>query len=278
MRPAPETRSSVYVEPTDWRPPSLLHFAAFDSQAILGGVAAIFAFAGLVCSVVAVSALLDQILPPSQSAIASAAPPPRRVITARFVQRGRVFRPNEMPNRMVPRLSTAPPQGVTVSKAPQQHPDRPDAGPPPPNATEDILRRLGDRAQVFAEIAEERDREGDPDGLEEGTERIAQAGDRYMGRLYLLFKRGWTVPETISDDQLQGLSTSVTIDLSEDLHITGFRVALAGSGNALFDQSVLNRIAEVQASNTTLPEPPPEVAAQFVGQTFTLRFLGRNAR
>jgi len=266
----------VYVEPTDWRPPSLLHFGAFDSQALLGGFGALLAFAGVVAFSVALDVLLGGAVFSGDDGAASA-PPPRQVITARFVQRGRVFRPNEMPNRQVPRLSTAPPQGVSVSKAPRAHRERPDAGPPPPNATEDLLQRLGDRAQVFAEIAEERDREGDPDGLEEGTERIAQAGDLYAGQLYRLFRRGWTVPETISDEQKQSLRTSVTIDISEDLRVTGFAVART-SGNALFDQSVLNRLQEVKDSNTTLPEPPPEVAAQYVGQTITLRFLGRNAR
>ena len=251
----------MYVDPTDWRPPSLLHFSVFDSQAILGGFGAVLAFIGLALGAFAVSALLDSVLPPSTSAIASAAPPPRRVISARFVQRGRVLPPNRLPNREVPRLSTAPPQGVAVSATPQEHRERPDAGPPPPNATEDLLRRLGDRAQVFAEIAEEREREGDPDGLEEGTERIAQAGDLYAGRLYALFRRGWTVPETITDEQKQSLRTSVTIDISEDLRVTGFQVVGGGSGNALFDQSVLNRLTEVRDSNTTLPEPPPEVAA-----------------
>ncbi|NOY90549.1 MAG: TonB C-terminal domain-containing protein [Deltaproteobacteria bacterium] len=267
----------MYVDPTDWRPPSLLHFAAFDTQALLGGFGALFAFAGVVAFAVALDVLLGGAVFSGDDGAAASAPPPRQVITARFVQRGRVFRPNEMPNRQVPRLSTAPPSGVNVSKAPRVHRERPDAGPPPPNATDDLLRRLGDRAQIFAEIAEERDREGDPDGLEEGTERIARAGDLYAGQLYRLFRRGWTVPATISEEQKQSLRTSVTIDLSEDLHITGFEL-VHSSGNALFDQSVLNRIQEVKDSNTTLPEPPPEVAARFVGQTFTLRFRGRDAR
>lgn len=267
----------MYVDPTDWRPPSLLKFGAFDSQAIMGGLGAVLAFIGLACGAFAVSALLDRILPASASAIEAATPPARQIISARFVQRGRELPPNQLPNRQVPRLSTARPRGVAVSRTPEHH-EQPDAGPPPPNATEDLLRRLGDRAQVFAEIAEEREREGNPDGLEEGTERIAQAGDLYAGQLYMLFRRGWTVPETITDEQKQSLSTSVTIDISEDLRVTGFRVVAGGSGNALFDQSVLTRLGEVKDSNMTLPEPPPEVAAQYVGQTITLRFLGRNAR
>lgn len=267
----------MYVDPTDWRPPSLLKFGAFDSQALLGGFGAIFAFAGAIAFAIALEILLGGVVFGSDAEHANEAPPPRQVITARFVQRGRILPPNEMPNRQVPRLSTAPPQGVTVSRTPTEHENRPDAGPPPPNATNDLLRRLGDRAQVFAEIAEQRDREGDPNGLEEGTERIAQAGDLYAGQLYMLFRRGWTVPETISDEQRQELRTAVTIDISEDLHVTDFRVATS-SGNPLFDQSVLNRLTEVRDSNTTLPEPPTEVAAQYVGQTITLRFLGRNAR
>lgn len=267
----------MYVDPTDWRPPSLLQFGAFDSLALLGGFGALFAFAGAVAFATALYVLVAGVAFGGEANHAGEPPPPRQVITARFVQRGRILPPNQLPNRQVPRLSTAPPQGVTVSQTPRAHEDRPDAGPPPPNATDDLLRRLGDRAQVFAEIAEARDREGDPNGLAEGTERIAQAGDLYAGQLYMLFRRGWTVPETISDEQRQELRTTVTIDISQDLHLTGFRV-VDSSGNPLFDQSVRSRLTEVKDSNTTLPEPPSEVAAQYLGQTITLRFLGRNAR
>lgn len=262
---------AMYVEPRDWIPSSLLRWDVLTLYVwiVFGG--AFFASLGAMI----VLHVTDFRLAPDDPEVVEVADA-REVISARFVQKGRVLDPNELPNRRVPQLSTAVPDDLVVSKAPRERRPRPDAGPPPPNATADLLQRLGDRAQVFAEIAEQRELEGDPDGIEEGTETIARAGDLYAGRLYSLFRRGWTVPTTIDDEEKRGLRTSVTIDIGQDMRVTGFRV-VGPSGNPLFDQSVADRIQQVQESNTNLPDPPEEIAADYVGRTITLRFLGRHA-
>ncbi len=198
------------------------------------------------------------------------------VMAARFVQLGEILDPNKLPNRKVPRLTTAPPDQIAVSQNPQDH-EVPDAGPPPDNATEDLLQRLGDRAQMFAEIAEEQVREGSPDGIEDGTETEAQAGDLYRGQIYRIFKSGWTVPTTLSDDEKKSLSVDVTVDVGDDLKVKSFRLR-GTSGNSLFDQSVLNQVQSVQQAGTALPEPPTDaVRATFIDSPFSLRFRGSQA-
>ena len=137
------------------------------------------------------------------------------------------------------------------------------------------MQRLMDRADLFAEIAERQEMEGDPDGIEDGT--TTQVGDRYAGELYAFFRRGWSVPTTISEEDQQGLRVEVSIDVSEDLQIVGFRLR-GESGNPDFDQSVNAQIERLRAANATIPEPPLAVRPQYVDQWFTLRFRGRDAR
>lgn len=200
----------------------------------------------------------------------------RHIVAAKFVKLGRQFDPRQLPNREVPRLSTAPPDGVAVSK--NENPvvrDRPDAAVPPPNATLDALLRIGDRAQQFAEIAPERPVEGDPNGIEEGTEnRASQAGDLYAGQLYRFFHRGWSVPTTIPEAEAARLVVDIDVEITNDLHLGEVRVRRS-SGSELFDQSALDRINALKASNATVPEPPAEIASQYVGQTMGVQFNGR---
>ena len=119
------------------------------------------------------------------------------------------------------------------SQAPK--PKKPDAGPQPERPVEDDLLRLGDRAQTFAEIAEEQEREGDPDGVEWGTETDAQLGDIYRGKLVAFFKRGWTIPTTLGDTS--SLIAVAEVELTRASKVGPSRI-LKPSGDPLFDQSV----------------------------------------
>jgi len=193
------------------------------------------------------------------------------VVEARFVRKGVKKDPDKLPDRVVPRKSTAPDDSTVVSKNMNpEKPNKPDAGPPPEKAEEDLVRRLGDRAQAFSEISD-RELEGDPDGIEDGTETEAQAGDIYRGKLVEFFRRGWTIPTTLGDTSK--LTVTTTFLITNALKVGPSQI-VKPSGEAMFDQSVEDRFEQLRTLGTTLPEPPPEIADQFVGQEITVRFRG----
>jgi len=208
-------------------------------------------------------------------------PPPviENVVQARFVQLGEVLDPNQLPNRLVPILRTDPVD-------PQHAPSLEDNPPPPAerpleprqrDSVDDAMRRLSEDAQIFAEREEERVREGDPEGVEGGTERQGTEGDLYRGRLWAFFRRGWSVPTTIPDEVVEELTAVVVIDVGADTRIEGFRVARS-SGNADFDESVEAQMTRIQQAEGNIPPPPEEVADQYLGRQVTLNFRGRDAR
>lgn len=197
------------------------------------------------------------------------------VVEARFVRKGVKKDPDKLPDRVVPRKSTAPDPSTVVSKNMNpEPPNKPDAGPPPEHATEDLLTRFGDRVQAFAEVSD-LELEGDPDGIVGGTETEAQPGDIYRGKLVEFFKRGWTIPTTLGDTSK--LTVTATFLITNALKV-GPSTIVKPSGEALFDQSVEDRFEQLRSLGTTLPEPPPEVADQFVGREITVRFHGERTR
>ncbi|MBX3246733.1 MAG: TonB C-terminal domain-containing protein [Myxococcales bacterium] len=266
----------MHVEPKDWTPPSALHAAWLTGAAIVGGLGFSGIFALVIGGIAIGYAFFGDVL--ASVATEDDAPPvveEREIIAARFVKLGRDFQ-QELPNRRVPVQDTAPPDTTAISQNPRERREMPDAGPRPPNPMDDPMTRLLNRADLFAEIAEQREQEGSPDGIEEGTETTASAGDVYAGQLYVFFRRGWTVPETIARDQLRDLNVDVTITVGEDLQIQSFRTR-GESANADFDQSVIAQIERLRAQGVTIPEPPLLVRPDYVGTPFTLRFRGRHA-
>ena len=196
------------------------------------------------------------------------------VIPAQFVQLGRDFE-DQLPNRNVPQQSMAPDERTAISENPEDHEPPPDMGVRPPDTIDDPLQRLVDRAELFSEHAEQQEQEGDPDGIEGGTTN--QAGDRYAGLLYTFFRRGWSVPTTINEEEQRGLSVEVSIDVADSLELVEFRLR-GTSGNPDFDQSIVAQLERLRAANATIPEPPHAVRPQYVDHPFTLRFRGRDAR
>ena len=270
----------MYLDPADLRPRSLLDRQAIDARSLATGTlvagfihivlpASVAAILG-VATVIGVSLTSDD--PPELAPIDN-------VVQARFVQLGEVLDPHELPNREVPILRTDTPD--------PQHAPSLDENPPPPmerppeprqrNSVDDALRRLSEDAQVFAEREEARVREGDPEGIEGGTERTGTEGDLYRGRLNAFFRRGWSVPTTIPDEVVQELVAVVVVDIADDTRITGFRIART-SGNADFDQSVDAQLTRISQAESNIPPPPEEVAAQYLGRQVTLNFRGRDAR
>jgi hypothetical protein len=254
----------------DTRPPSMLEQPAFSREMMLGGVlVAIGAHIGLPLLVFAITTFLA-------STVAGKRPETfveEHVVEAHFVRKGIKKDPNKLPDRIVPRKSTAPDQSTVVSKNMNPTPPEKPKEKPPENATEDLLQRLGDRSQDFAEI-QEQEREGDPNGTDDGTETEAKAGDIYIGQLVSFIRRGWTIPSTIGDTSK--LKVKATLEITRDCKV-GATSVVGSSGEPLFDQSIEDRFQELRSLGTTLPEPPPEVAQQFLGQTIGVVFRGDQA-
>jgi hypothetical protein len=251
----------------DTRPPSMLEQPAVSRDMLVGGLlVAVGAHIGLPLLIFAITTLLA-------STVAGRRPQTfteEHVVEARFVRKGIKKDPKKLPDRIVPKKSTAPDDAIVVSKNPEPPPDKPKDEKKPDNPTEDLVKRFGDPNQDFAEILE-RELEGDPNGIEDGTETEAKAGDIYLGQLVSFFKRGWTIPSTLGDTSK--LTVRADLEITADCKVGETKI-VTPSGEPLFDQSVEDRFQELRSLGTTLPEPPPEIADQFLGRTIGLRFKG----
>jgi outer membrane biosynthesis protein TonB len=252
----------------DTRPPSMLDQPAVSRDQLVGGVLVVLgAHIGLPLAIFAITSLLA-------STVAGRRPQSfveEHVVEARFVRKGIKKDPKKLPDRIVPKKSTAPDDAIVVSKNPEPPPDKPKDEKKPDNPSEDLVKRFGDPNQDFAEILE-RELEGDPNGIEEGTETEAKAGDIYLGQLVSFFKRGWTIPSTLGDTSK--LTVRADVEITADCKVGETRI-VTSSGEPLFDQSVEDRFQELRSLGTTLPEPPPEIADQFLGKTIGVRFKGQ---
>jgi hypothetical protein len=256
------------LNPRDLRPASMLDGTPLSGSMLAGGaVFVVLAHLGapllffLIISGLAASGIADT-TPDTYIE--------EQVVEATFVRLGEKRDPDKLPDRKVPVKHTAPDDSTVVSKDNDPPPpDKPDAGVRPPRPEENPLTTLGDRAQIFAEIQAQRELEGDPEGVPEGTDTEAKAGNLYAGQLSAFFKRGWSVPTTLGDTSK--LVTRVTIEITRDLKVGDFEI-VKSSGEPLYDQSVEDRLNELKTLQTTVPEPPPEVAAQYLGQKNDFNF------
>ena len=262
------------VREGDWAPDSLLKTRAIRSGAeVAGGIGGLTIPVGLLGIWILINAAAGALMAASVEDDRPAIE--ENVVAARFVRAGREFL-EQLPNRKVPVKSTAPVDRVRVSKNPHDA-IPPDAGPRPIDPMDDPLTRLLERADLFAEIAEQQEQEGHPDGIEEGTETEAQAGDIYRGQLFSFFRRGWSVPTTINDETRRQLTVEVSLTVDENLHIVTHRLR-GTSGNLDFDQSVVSHLDRLREQEIEIPDPPVLERGIWLNRPFTLRFHGRDAR
>lgn len=272
--------AGMFLDAADFRPPTMLDRPAVDRAQWLAGTLATgivhLAVPLVVTTVIAIMRVTGLGAPPEPEA-----PPPEvdNVVAARFVVLGEVLDPRMLPDRIVPILRTDTPE-------PRDAPSlREDPEPPPERerherdrrSVDDLVRRLSEDAQIFAEAEEARIREGSPEGIEEGTERTGTEGDIYRGRLYTFFRRGWTVPTTLSEEEVEGLQCVAMVEIGSDTRILGWRLSRR-SGNAEFDASVEAQLTRITASEPNIPSPPDDVADQYLGREIAIRFSGRDAR
>lgn len=260
----------MHVDAGDYRPPTLLRTSGTSPRMLIGGALFTVGAHLIVPGGVALVLSLLSVVGVGEERVAPLVEE-RHVVAARFVRKGELPDPNKMPNRRVPRKSTAPDQATAISKNENPEPPKPqDAGVRPPDPEEDLLTTLGDRAQAFAELAPERPVEGDPNGEEDGDTE-AREGDVYLGQLTAFFRRGWMVPTTLGEDELRGRVAKVEVEITRDMHVGAFEIS-DGSGLPLLDQSVLDRLTQLRELGTTLPEPPISVEAAYRGQRLVINF------
>lgn len=199
----------------------------------------------------------------------------QEVMAAEFVKLGKPFDPTKLPQRKVPPVAKRKPDGVVVSKDAQEKPKpEEDKKDKPKESTASLLDNLVDRTKDFAEDVKVEE-EGDPEGIAGGTANEAKLGNIYAGKLSVFFRRGWSVPNVVQNRD--GLTATAAVKVSSDGHVETVAIENS-SGDPLFDQSVVDRITELIQANETIPEPPPEIADQYYGQTLTTRFRGSDAQ
>ena len=218
--------------------------------------------------------------------------PPPDVIAAEFVKLGKPFDPTKLPQRKVPPVAkrrpeadapaitkdpTAPPPDSVAISQDAQEKEKEDKKEEKKERVKDsqnsLLDNLVDRTKDFAEdvVTEE---EGDKDGIASGTATEARLGDIYLGKLKVFFQRGWSVPNVVQNTDK--LTTIVAVKVSSDGHVVGVEVQ-SSSGDPLFDQSTIDAVTALIQAGTQIPEPPPEIAQNYYGQTLPVRFRGSEA-
>ncbi|MFW6051230.1 MAG: hypothetical protein ACODAU_08650 [Myxococcota bacterium] len=263
----------MYVDTEDLRPPTALRSPRPDRAQLTGGALTALVTPGALILAAAIAGAAGAAL---GGAVDRPASEEMEVIEAEFVRLGKPLDPHQLPDREVPPKATAPDDKVVVSEDPQEPKEAPpDAGVEPPAHAEvdDVLRNLSARAHKFAEIAEERELEGSPDGIPEGTAEKATAGSM----LGVFFRKGWDVPNTIGDSELRSLVAHARVRFGDDLTVEEFELERK-SDNPEFDRSVLDQLRRLQRDGATVPDAPDDPADRYRGATVVARFRGKDAR
>jgi hypothetical protein len=198
------------------------------------------------------------------------------ITEAELVRLGKPFDPRKLPSRKVPPIAKRKPDGVVVSRDPREPPpEKPEEKKErPKEAKAAALDNLIDRTKEFAEDVEY-EQEGDPNGLREGTATTAKEGDIYAGQLSLFFRRNWSLPNTVQNPEK--LLAVAQIQTGSDGRVKSVEIS-SPSGDPYFDQSIVDAVDSLIQAGATIPEPPPAVAATYLGKTLQLRFSGKDAR
>lgn len=259
----------MYIDQDDYRPRTTFDRPGADPKVIVGGFLALL---GSHLALPLTFALIFALLAHSRESQPEEVAAVRKldVIETKFVKLGKPMDPRAMPNRKVKTKATKrreiPPDAPkNPFKRPEQEPT-PDEELEdiPEDAEEDILASLGNSAAELAERTRiDYAQEGDPDGIEDGT-ATREEGDLFLTQLVRFFRRGFSNPPTV--EQGSRLRVQVQVQVATDRTVEGFSL-VSSSGHADFDQAVRLRLE--QAIGTRIPEPPEEVAAEYLGRPIT---------
>ena len=206
------------------------------------------------------------------------------VVGATLLKLGKPIDPKKLPDRFIPRQSTAPRHEIAASRDEPLHKnDRPDAGPPPPpDAKESDIQKLIAKSDPFAEDGgKDRPAEGFANGSDAGTEMDpskVHAGDMYAAQLTGFLKERWQIPTVISQGEVNHLCVKYTIAVDPRMRVWFVQQApTKPSGNDLFDDSARSMLQKLVDDHTGLPQSPPEVETSYRGQRISLS-LGDGCR
>ena len=73
------------------------------------------------------------------------------VIGANLLKLGKPLDPKQLPDRLVPKARTAPPQKIVASREDPHKSEKSDAGPPPPDTKDSAIQQLIAKSDPFAE-------------------------------------------------------------------------------------------------------------------------------
>lgn len=195
---------------------------------------------------------------------------PFKFMETRLVKLG-VDRKNRLPNKEIPantKVQQAPSKAPLPTSERVKRPE--DLAEDAKSTATDDLSQLGNRAEDLANDARARDREGDPDGVEEGT-ATRDEGNIFLGKLQRYFQRDWDPPDSIADAELKQLIATVSIEIADGGRMGGYKWRKK-SGNEAFDASVKRRLDD--AVGQMLPDPPEELW----GTAVNINFRGKDAR
>lgn len=252
-------------------PKSLFQPEPANPMAALGGVVtlgAVSASTGLLGAVMMGMSIFGFQCEPDAALLATAqdekAPEESfEYVETRFVKLGTTYRKRALPTKLKVGGAPAPGGGAREPGLRRQVADAGVEG----EGTSNILDALAGRAGDVAGEGKAKRGVGSPDGISSGT-ATEEDGDIYRGKLYVFFRRGFTLPPSLSRDEAKGLRATVRVTISENGRVESY--TLGSSGNREFDQAV--RLRMEQALGSKLPEPPPEVRSDFFGRTLPVGF------
>lgn len=196
--------------------------------------------------------------------------PEEDVIAAEIIALGEELPDDQLPNRVVPQLATAPSNEEVVSA--KRDVVKRDRKERQAHAEVDPLEHLAKRSEIFGEQADPMPIEGSADGEEGGVRSVD--GDRYKGKLIAFARKGWTVPKTLDQDVLNELKCVARVSFDDEMRVVAFSLSKK-SGDADFDDSVSAQLMRIKESGALAPQPPLEVAERYRSSSIRVTFHGK---
>ena len=118
---------------------------------------------------------------------------------------------------------------------------------------------------------------GSPRGSVYGGDPTGKEGDLLLGQVQTELRKQFTVPTSLTDQQIRSMSADVTLKVNAKGEIESYSF-VRRSGNAQFDSAVsaaLKRFIPAEGGSRRLPELPPEIISNINARRFFFTFDGK---